>query len=217
MGIMFHDALASLPDLRHRLRQWRWFRVAFRKNAEQVRSAFGIRYEIDDVKLARAFFNWLEALERARPYAGIARPDVIVFGAGAVLCELLREHPARHIAGSGRKEVPEDLAETAEIAHFWPEGFLYTSFCISGIMTIYEQEFGKAKPLAACVDEIRFWWSFKENVADMPAMAIPFLDRIVGQEPNWMMPAAVTDRLAIRGAMRDAPGGGGSGAIAGTH
>src|SRR5690606_38827754 len=98
--MMLHNTLASLPDPRHRLRQWRWFRMAFRRHAGEVRTAFGIGYEIDDVDLARVFFDWLEALQEARNHAAMERADLIVLAAGMLLRELLHGAPAEQRAGT---------------------------------------------------------------------------------------------------------------------
>ncbi len=203
--LVLAEKLGSTPDLRHRLRQLRWFRKAFHDHAAHVSAAFGLRFEIDDVKLARAFFNWLEAIENKRGYARVDLADFIVFSAGLVLRELFREHPAKALAPDTRSADATMPGNTSEIAHFWPEGFLYANFCVCGLAAVHEQEFGRKKELSSYASDLRFWWSFRENVAEFPANAIPFLDRIAGQEPNWTMPEALTERAAIRNALAGAP------------
>lgn len=204
---MLHNTLTSLPDLRHRLRQWRWFRMAFHRHAGEVRATFGIGHDIDDVALARAFFNWLEALDGARTHSRIENSDLVVFAAGMLLRELLRESPAENRAGGLPAPLPEGPAELVDIARFWPEGFLYASFCIFGTMAVEEQETGEPAAVADCIEDIRFWWSFKENAAEMPSLAIPFLHRMVGREPNWVMPETPTANLALLNTARRSGGG----------
>jgi hypothetical protein len=128
-----------------------------------------------------------------------------VFSAGLVLRELFREHPATALASAPAAADAAIPGNTSEIARFWPEGFLYANFCVCGLAAVHEQEFGRKKELSTYANDLRFWWSFRENVAEFPANAIPFLDRIAGQEPNWTMPEALTERAAIRNALAGVP------------
>ena len=63
MDLRFKDELALMPDLRHRLRQLRWFRATFRASAREVSETYGLRFEIDETKLTRAFLDWVEIME----------------------------------------------------------------------------------------------------------------------------------------------------------
>jgi hypothetical protein len=87
------------------------------------------------------------------------------------------------------------------IIAFWPEGFLYTNYCVGAIAAICEQEFGAAPQIDECADDLRTWWSYRENVKEMPAYAIAFLDKFLGAEPNWVMPNLASARTAIRRAI----------------
>jgi hypothetical protein len=89
----------------------------------------------------------------------------------------------------------------AEIVRFWPEGFLYTNYCVSAIAAIHEQEFGSAPAIDACADDLRTWWSYRENATEMPSYAIAFLDRFLGSEPNWILPDSARSRQAMRDAL----------------
>ncbi|WP_296741235.1 hypothetical protein [Mesorhizobium sp.] len=202
MDLPFSNELALMPDLRHRLRQLRWFRATFRSNAKAVSDAFGIRYEIDEAKLTRAFLDWLEVMEAQKQFAAVDRADFIVFAAGLVLRELIRQEPAREISGLSEMVETEENASTAAIVRFWPEGFLYTNYCVSAIIAVHQQEFGAAPSIDKCADDLRTWWSYRENATEMPAYAVAFLDRFLGAEPNWIMP----DRAQARQAMQRALG-----------
>lgn len=199
MDLRFKDELAAMPDLRHRLRRLRWFRATFRASARAVTQACGARFEIDDARLTRAFLDWIEIVEGQKAYAGVNRADFIVFAAGVALRELIRQNPARAVAGvdvpAGGTEVS---AATQEIVRFWPEGFLYTNYCVSAVAAIHEQEFGTAPRIDTCADDLRTWWSYRENTAEVPAYAVAFLDRFLGGEPNWIAP----DQAAARHAMQ---------------
>jgi hypothetical protein len=199
MDFLFRDELVHTPDLRHRLRRLRWFRMAFRKNAAVIADHYGYQFSIDETKLTRAFLNWIETVEQQKSYARIDRKDFIIFAAGLVLKELITEAPASVCGqpqhGSSAK------TEMQDIIAFWPEGFLYTNFCVGTIAAIYEQEFGTAARIDDCADDLRTWWSYRENVEEMPGYAIAFLDKFLGAEPNWVMPNLASARSAIRRAM----------------
>ncbi|MGH6861539.1 MAG: hypothetical protein ACRECY_14885 [Phyllobacterium sp.] len=196
MDFLFRDELMQVPDLRHRLRQLRWFRMAFRKNAALLAQHYDYRFAIDDTRLTRAFLNWIEMVEEQKSYAQIDRRDFIVFAAGMALKQLIVESPATIRARPERAPFPP--AEMQDIIAFWPEGFLYTNYCVGAIAAIHEQEFGMTPQLHTCADDLRTWWSYRENVAEVPGYAIAFLDKFLGAEPNWIMPDLASARTAIR-------------------
>lgn len=201
MDLPFKDELALMPDLGHRLRQLRWFRATFRSSAKVVSDTFGVRYEIDETKLTRAFLDWIEIMDAQKRFAEIDRADFIVFAAGLVLRELIRQAPAKEISGLAQLIETEANARTMEIVRFWPEGFLYTNYCVSAISAVYEQEFGSAPSIDKCADDLRTWWSYRENVTEMPAYAVAFLDRFLGAEPNWITPDHAQSRQAMQRAL----------------
>lgn len=197
MDLRFKDELALMPDLRHRLRRLRWFRMTFRSHARLVASTYGLRFEIDDARLTRAFLDWVETMETKKAFAKVDRADFVIFAAGLVLRELIRQEPAR-VAERGLAPPPAGIdAEMADIVEFWPEGFLYTNFCVSAIAAVYEQEFGETPAVDKCADDLRTWWSYRENVSEMPAYAVAFLDRFLGANPNWLLPDDPRSRPAI--------------------
>src|SRR3954453_6116930 len=153
MDLPFRDELALMPDLRHRLRQLRWFRATFRGSAKVVSDTFGVRFDIGGAKLTRAFLHWVEVMEGQKPFAAIDRADFIVFAAGLVLRELIKQAPAREISGLTQLIETDQNAGTLDIIRFWPEGFLYTNYCVSVISAIYEQEFGSAPSIDKCADD----------------------------------------------------------------
>ena len=70
----------------------------------------------------------------------------------------------------------------------WPEGYAYTSFCLSVAAAVLS-EMGDGEPRESGVaDDPRFWDSFRENAAENPANAIAFFDMVVGLTPNWTAP-----------------------------
>ncbi|RWE68951.1 hypothetical protein [Mesorhizobium sp.] len=205
MDLPFRHELALMPDLRHRLRQLRWFRATFRSSAKVVSETFGVRFEIDEAKLTRAFLDWIEVMEAQKRFADVDRADFIVFAAGLVLRELIRQAPAREVSGLKEMIETEANAGTAEIVRFWPEGFLYTNYCVSAILAVHEQEFGAAPSIDKCADDLRTWWSYRENATEMPAYAVAFLDRFLGAEPNWITPDRAQSRQAMQRALGSSP------------
>ncbi|ODT02556.1 MAG: hypothetical protein ABS58_17410 [Mesorhizobium sp. SCN 65-20] len=201
MDLFFKNEMALVPDLRHRLRQLRWFRATFRNSARAVTARYGIGFEIDEKKLTRIFLDWVEIVNAQKSYARLDRADFIVFAAGLALKELIRQAPVR-VAGSAAAAGSE---EAPEIVRFWPEGFVYTNYCVCAIAAVFEQEFGKTPALDACADDLRTWWSYKENTAEMPGYAVAYLDRFLGAEPNWLAPDLPEERSAMRRAIQASP------------
>lgn len=201
MDLRFKDELALMPDLGHQLRRLRWFRATFRANAHSVETTYGLRFEIDETRLTRAFLDWIEIMDAQKRFAEVNRADFIIFAAGLVLRELIRQNPVKIVGAGERPGLPPADAGMAEIVRFWPEGFLYTNYCVSAIAAVHEQEFGHAPTIDQCADDLRTWWSYRENVTEMPAYAVAFLDRFLGAEPNWIMPDSAQSRQAMREAL----------------
>ncbi|UXO85401.1 hypothetical protein [Brucella intermedia] len=203
MDLLLREQMASMPDLRHRLRQLRWFRATFRKHASLLHELYGVEYDIDEKKLTEAFLNWVELVDQNKRFAKVDRKDFITFAAGLVLRELIRLSPAK--VTSPPIQADGDAGRLYEIVRFWPEGFLYTNYCICAIAAVQEQEFGTVPNIDQCADELRTWWSYKENIAEMPGYAIAFLDKFLGGEPNWVMPDLASARAAVKRALADKP------------
>ena len=60
-----------------------------------------------------------------------------------------------------------------------------------------EQEFHLTAEIPESANDPRIWQSFKENVRENPDLAIPFLDMLLGQSPNWNEPAIAEKRPAV--------------------
>lgn len=197
MDLIFKKELALVPDLGHRLRQLRWFRTTFRNSARSVTQHYGLRFAIDEKKLTRIFLDWVEIVNAQKAYAQLDRADFIVFSAGLALKELIRQAPVSLAADSPVK--PE--AELPEPVRFWPEGFVYTNYCVCAIAAVFEQEFGETPELDACADDLRTWWSYRENTSEVPSYAVAYLDRFLGAEPNWLAPDLPAERAAMQRAL----------------
>ncbi len=193
MDLSVKQHLMDTPDLRHRLRQLRWFTRAFKSNARTVSDHVGIDFEIHERRLSQTFFDWVKAMGPVEHDPGIEKADRIVFLGGLALREFLRTRPASALA----ERRPAAADSTDQVAHFWPEGFLYTNFCICSIAAVHEQEFGTPRPLDQAATDLRSWWSFRENATEDPNISIAFLDSFLGKTPNWMFPALARNRTRL--------------------
>jgi hypothetical protein len=57
------------------------------------------------------------------------------------------------------------------------------------------QEFHAATEVDPAIDDLRHWWSFRENARGDPGFSAGFLQMILGNQPNWMMPDVFRARL----------------------
>jgi len=196
MDLSLGGELVKVPDLRHELRQLKYFRASFKRAVALFADKYGVVFDIDEARLVEAFFNWIEAFRPSKSYAAINREDLIVFAAALLLRELLRLNPV-FVKDATKRDVP-GTEPTASIIGFWPEGLLFTNFCLSGVNAIMEQEFRTQMNINPNAQDLRTWWSFRENVAENPSYAICFFDHFVGKEPNWMFPDSVVSRASMQ-------------------
>ena len=198
MDLVRGTVIGGEPDVRHRIRQLRWFKTSFRHDARLIAQRYGLSVAIDDRKITEAFLNWAEVFERQKGYAKLDRRDFAIFAAGLLLRELLRAHPVQTEPGPEARDALADAS--APIARDWPEGFIYTNYCLCVVGAVLEQE-GMPLTLPTLADDLRTWWSYRENVAEDPSRAIAFLDLFTGNEPNWWMPDSVLSRAAMKKAV----------------
>lgn len=185
-----HAALlpATNEPLRVAIRRMRWFRAAFRHHLDHLERELGARFEIDDARLAAAFVRWLRKVEAQKPNDPAARRAFFEFSAGLMLREMTADMPLRVV------ERPTK-APTDGAASFWPEGYACTMFCISVASAAVAQEFQAETQTTPALHDLRHWWSFRENATEDPRVSIGFLDTLIGNEPDWIMPETFAHRL----------------------
>ena len=183
----------SLPPtnepLRIAVRRMRWFRAAFEAYVEAVGTRIGCTYKIDDAKLAGIFVRWLRSVERQKPSNPKDRHDYFEFAAGLMLRELTGDMPLSVVSAPSK-------AEASSAATFWPEGYACTMFCLTVHSAAMQQEFKDKPALSPAIDDLRHWWSFKENARMDAAFSVGFLQTLLGHQPNWMMPDVFRARLS---------------------
>jgi hypothetical protein len=177
----------KVGDLAHEARRFRTILWSFEKNLELLFKDTGLKGEIDHEALANAFSHWRQAFDRSKHLAGINRYDFVIYAAGLMLKELIAAAPLKAVSVEG-SALPELPAHVDHRLKRWPEGYAYTSFCLSVAAAIL-REMGKDEPVPAkSADELAFWDSFREHAAESPATAIAFFDLVCGQDPNWEAP-----------------------------
>ncbi|MCB1379091.1 MAG: hypothetical protein KDK89_12090 [Alphaproteobacteria bacterium] len=177
----------KVDDLSHEARRFRTILWSFERNLELLFKDTGLVAAVDHAALAEAFSRWRQAFDQTKHLADIDRHDFIIYAAGLMLKELLATNP---ITAIGRKSegLPAIAAAADHPLQRWPEGYAYTSFCLSVAAAVLN-EAGDSEPQAAkATDDPHFWDAFRENVAENPATAIAFFDMVCGLKPNWQAP-----------------------------
>ncbi|NNE88359.1 MAG: hypothetical protein HKN27_09815 [Silicimonas sp.] len=140
----------------------------------------GNSFDLDQARLAEVFSEWLDAFNAQKPHTSEDQRAYVGFAAGLMLRALLHHKPVKG-------HVPAD-ADKSNPAYFWPEGYLYVVFCLNVRGMVIEIDFEGEQALSAELDDLRTWWSFKENVGEDPSFAIAFLDLFAGDKPEWSTP-----------------------------
>ena len=179
--------ILKVDDLSHEARRFRTILWSFERNIDLVFKNTGLVAEVDNAALAKAFSRWRMAFDNSKYLATVDRRDFVIYAAGLMLKELVAAAPLKATA-----EKEHGLADPPiEIDHQlkrWPEGYAYTSFCLSVAAAILK-EIGEEEPIAAAkADDPQFWDSFRENTLESPTMAVAFFDLVCGQDPNWDAP-----------------------------
>ena len=189
------QAFSAIPDVRHKVRRLNWFRQSLTDTAERIGQRYSVRYAIDDRKVLFAFFAWANRFEAHRKESDRNRRDFAIYAGGLMLFELLSTTPVRYTLLEAPESVPDD-AQT-RIARFWPDGFLYTNYCLSIVNMILEQDFDSRPASPPELTDLRTWESFRENFRDDPALAVAFFDVFMGVKPNWTFPESFLMRPAV--------------------
>ncbi len=180
--------LSRETDVRHRVRELRFFETSFRRNLALTLGENGIVSRTDQSKLHAAFLAWVDDFHLHRDVAPADRRDFVCYAAGRMLAELFRHAPlsVSYIPA----DADPDLAA-------WPEGSAYASYCLSVALSVLDQDFDGAPTLSKASTDRRLWQSLRENVKNNPDYAIPFFDLLIGQTPNWQTPSLPDRRPAV--------------------
>lgn len=184
--------IATLPPTnepyRVAVRRLRWFKAAFLRFVEIQEDELGCDFEIEETKIAAVFVRWLEMIDRQRPSDKSERPAFFAFAASLMFRELIADMPIKARGPATKQDADAPGA-------FWPEGYVCTMFCLSVHAAAMEQEFHLQTHVAPDIGNIRSWWSFRENALENGGFAAGFLQKMLGYEPNWFMPASFVSRI----------------------
>jgi hypothetical protein len=187
------NEIEGTEDLSHEARRFRTVLKSFERNLELLFRDSGLQPHVDHAALATAFTNWRQRFDATKHLANINRHDFVIYAAGLMLKELLAAKP---LSAAPDPENPAALGE--HVLARWPEGYAYTSFCLSVASAILK-EMGETKSLGeGMAEDPAFWDSFRENTAESPAAAVAFFDLVCGNEPNWDAPDVPWLRQALR-------------------
>lgn len=168
--------------IRRNVRRLRWFRRSFAEQVALTSAETGVAFRVDDPALAAAFIDWLRAFDAQKPEDRSEYRGYVGFAAGLLLRTLIKRAPVA--AGP----LPEG-ADRTEPRYFWPEGFLYTSYCVNVRTAVLDQDFHEDARPSPEFSNIDTWRSFHENVREDASRAIAFLDLFSGDQPNWSSPS----------------------------
>lgn len=172
--------IAMNPPVRKRAQRLRWFIEVFEKQMAETANETGNSFDLDRARLAQVFSEWLDAFNAQKPHTPEDQRAYVGFAAGLMLRALLRHKP---VTGYVKAE-----GDTSNPAYFWSEGYLYVVFCLNVRGMVIEMDFEGEQSLSAELEDLRTWWSFKENVGEDPSLAIAFLDLFAGDTPEWETP-----------------------------
>jgi hypothetical protein len=173
--------------LRIAVRQLHWFKAAFHAHAASCGEAIACDFSIDDVKLAGAFVRWLDSVDRQKPKENTERREFFQFAPSLVLRELVADMPIKAMCAPAR-------VDAKSAAAFWPEGYVATTFCLTVYAATMDQEFHIDVHVSQMIDDLRSWWSFRENANQDMDYAAGFFQMLLGNEPNWWMPSSFRAR-----------------------
>lgn len=174
----------KVDDLSHEARKFRTILWSFERNLELLFKDTGLAAKVDHAALAQAFSNWRQTFDRVKHLADADRRDFVIFAAGLMLKELIAAQPLKAVTS----DLPVLPGAIDHRLKRWPEGYAYTSFCLSVAAAILKEMGAEEPQLARSTDDPKFWDSFRENALESPAMAIAFFDLVCGKEPNWEAP-----------------------------
>jgi hypothetical protein len=188
--------MSEVTDLSHEARRFRTVLRNFERNLELLFQDAPVAPHVDHAALATAFSSWRQRFDASKHLADVNRADFVIFAAGLMLKELIAAAPLKTVPRTGNLPVIAEHYANHALAS-WPEGYAYTSYCLSVAAAILHEDGGVDLDATGTSDDPAFWASFKENTAENPALAIAFFDRVCGREPNWDAPDVPWLRRAL--------------------
>jgi hypothetical protein len=190
--------VTKVEDLSHEARKFRTILWSFERNLELLFKDTGLAAKIDHAALAQAFSNWRQTFDRVKHLADADRRDFVIFAAGLMLKELIAAAPLK----AESRELPVLPGSADHRLKRWPEGYAYTSFCLSVAAGVLKEMGAEEPKPVRSTEDPHFWDSFRENALESPTMAIAFFDLVCGQDPNWDAPDVPWFRRALSSGLK---------------
>lgn len=171
----------KIAQLRKEAQKLRWFINAFSEHMERTEKDTGNSFNLSQEKLVKVFHDWLKSFEHQKPKYLEQYPSYVGFASGLMLKYLLHHQPVE--VKSKQKEADNNKPE-----YFWPEGYLYVGYCLNIRSLVLDKDFGIQTTFSEDLQDLRTWWSFKENISEDTSNALAFLDLFAGSSPNWNTP-----------------------------
>lgn len=187
------ETLSSLQQrsvpIRRAVRRVRWFLASFREHLAGVTARIDRDFRVDEARLTAAFVSWLRAFEAQKHKASDHRVEYVTFAAGLMLRELIHHEPL-----SARPR--QDFVDFERVENFWPEGYVYVTYCLAVRDAVLEQDFSTRAGTHPFLRDLRTWWSFRENMGEDDNLAIGFLTLFSGEAPDWELPGVFAPKSA---------------------
>ena len=176
MPIRSQDLLLSHDHLRHQAQTCDWFLFSFHKIADQISAEHGAAIELNEDVLKVDFLRWHGFFTGNKEALRTNRRAFILYAAGLMARELLRSTSALKVQVTGG---------ASDALALWPEGYCVFRYCAEVAAAIIEEEFGERVSFKANEQALALWASLKENVSQDPRYAVPFLQQLMGEQPDW--------------------------------
>jgi hypothetical protein len=193
MATALKTEMSETTGLAHDARRFRTILQSFERNLELLFKDSGLSPHVDHAALATAFAKWRERFDATKHLADGNRHDFVIYAAGLMLKELIDAKPLEAVP---TRDAPAKLGD--HVLSRWPEGYAYTSFCLSVASAILREMGEDDLSGEGLAEDPAFWDSFKENSLESPATAVAFFDLVCGREPNWDAPDVPWMRNAQR-------------------
>lgn len=116
---------------------------------------------------------------------GRTRGDLALTRSAELAFAFLQEGPVVHFAAA-----PDNARlRLGPLLAFWPDGV--AAFQLA--LRVYAAgRLPHEIRLSPEIGDLPLWWSMRENVAEEPGLAQPYLQLLAGEQPEWRYWAAVT-------------------------
>ena len=175
------DLFQPSSPLRQQVRSRAWFSASVHTVSARLLQPFALRPVVDEGRLASAFADWIGCFELNRHLASSVRREFIFYMAGVVGRELVRSGA---IGVSGDRQVTQNIG-IARIVAFWPEGYCALRYCAEICSAILDEERLAAARFNEATQSAETWWSIRENAEEYAGWMVPFLQRVMGEQPDW--------------------------------